>query len=123
MPMSFFFFKSNVLFHSNVEVVQMYPHLLGPRYILFDQVMLSLSGPTIRRPRSDKGATRCRKSTSTSTTHHHGSSSHPNNNDVDMNDEAKDEEDMPMMLHRQTTMMNRQVSMHMEKQGALKSFG
>nr|GEV23749.1 hypothetical protein [Tanacetum cinerariifolium] len=61
------------------------------------------------------------KSISTSSTFHYGSSSRPDNDDVDMNDE--DEEDIPTMLHRQATTMNRQFLMHMEQRGSLKSTG
>ncbi|GKE56465.1 hypothetical protein Tco_1495650, partial [Tanacetum coccineum] len=35
-------------------------------------------------------------------------------------DPTKDEEHIPTMFHRQTTMMNRQVLMHMEQRGAHK---
>ncbi|GKC94916.1 hypothetical protein Tco_1160358 [Tanacetum coccineum] len=126
-----------------------YPHLAGPRYVFYDLAMIYLDAPTTRKPRKYIGVKRGRQYTSSSSSFHHGSSSRRDDDDEDMHDEGtsrqkrtpspttyyhylstivpqtfvnplKNDQTMSTMFIRQTSMLNRQETMHLEQRGALK---
>ncbi|GJV86069.1 hypothetical protein Tco_1525967 [Tanacetum coccineum] len=118
---------------------------------LVDRVMLFLGAPRQRKPRKDIGVKRTRHSTSSSFAFDYGSSSRQADDDENRGDEGTSkvstpslttyynsfpqnipqvffnplphEQTMENLFTRQTSMLNRQEKMHVEKRGGLKSIG
>ncbi|GJS70549.1 retrotransposon protein, putative, ty1-copia subclass [Tanacetum coccineum] len=130
----------------------MYPHLVGDQYVIVDRVMLPLVVEQPRKVRKDVGIKRSHHSNSSSSTFHHGSSSHQNDDDNEkLRDECtsrnstpsprsyynslspirpqifvdppSNQQTMPTLFTIQTSILNRQETMHVEQRGMLKSMG